>query len=337
MLKKLEMNNSNDVSIKMVQKIINYIEENILEELTPNIIAEKFYLSIAATNNVFKVICNMTIMEYVRNRRLSLAGQELKMSNIRIIDLTYKYGYETPEAFAKAFTRFHGFPPSFIRRTYPKIKIFNPLQIILEIHGGWENTISDELPSQTKQNDTEQDRSPSNCYDRTTKLNGGSSMEKDRYKYRISTNDMKQQEDWRILLLLAKKLDDVGISFKVDGKTMIFAHGLEFKLEKICLTFKWNEEQRVLDFFGSIDKAESSFNGFKYFDSIFEGMKIRCMFYGDCQSEDTDEFLFQNTELVSVDEQMIYVQSLEFYIENTEPDNEYYEIVDEWLKLNHKF
>ena len=79
-------------------------------------------------------------------------------------------------------------------------------------------------------------------------------------------------------------------------------------------------------------KAESRFNGFKYFDTKFEGMKIRCMFYGECESEHTDEFLLQNAELVDVDGQMIYVQTLKFYIENTEPDNEYYEIVDQWLR-----
>ncbi len=87
----------------------------------------------------------MTIMEYVRNRRLSLAGKELMTSNIHVIDLAFKYGYETPEAFTKAFTRFHGFPPSFVRRTYPEIKMFNPLQIKLEIHGGWEETSNNKI------------------------------------------------------------------------------------------------------------------------------------------------------------------------------------------------
>lgn len=45
------------------------------------------------------------------------------------------------------------------------------------------------------------------------------------------------------------------IKFKVDGKTMIFAHGLEFNLEKICFTFKWNEEQRVKDFFEYLESC----------------------------------------------------------------------------------
>lgn len=54
----------------------------------------------------------MTVTEYIRYRRLSLAGKELLATKIHIIDAALKYGYETPEAFSKAFTRFHGFPPS---------------------------------------------------------------------------------------------------------------------------------------------------------------------------------------------------------------------------------
>jgi AraC-like DNA-binding protein len=321
-------------SIDIVQNILNYIEENILEELTPHIIAEHSFLSISAMNSLFKIVCNMTVMEYVRNRRLTLAGQELMLTNIRIIDLAYKYGYDTPEAFAKAFTRFAGFPPSFIRRTYPTIKVFNPLHITFELQGGWDNIEAEEsFLYPTKQNRPEQEQNSFICYDKHTKLKGGNSMDKKKYDYRISLKDMKQKEDWEVLLKLAEKLDENSISFKVDGKTMIFAHGLEFKLEKICLTFKWNEEQKILDFFGSKGKAEESHSGFKYFDTMFEGMKVRCMFYGGCQDDDTDELLFRNAEPVNVDGHIIYVQTLEFYIENSEPDNVYYKLVDDWLKL----
>ncbi|MBE5967731.1 MAG: helix-turn-helix transcriptional regulator [Lachnospiraceae bacterium] len=335
MPKKLEKDNNSGVTINTVQNIIDYMEENLYEELTPNRIAAQFFLSISAMNSMFKIVCNMTIMEYVRNRRLSLAGQELIRSNVRVIDVAFKYGYETPEAFAKAFTRFHGYPPSFIRRIYPKIKMFNPVQIKMEISGGWEeNILSDkQLSFPTKPSYPEQDKSLFYCYDDTTKYKGGVPMDKERYEHRISVNGMKQKENWRILLLLARKLDENGIKFKVDGKTMIFAHGLEFKLEKICLTFKWKEEQRILDFFGYDGKAKSSFESFKYFDTMFEGMKIRCMFYRDCQDDDSDDFLFRNAEPVMVDGQIIYVQTLEFYIENSEPDNKYYKMVNDWLKL----
>lgn len=327
----------NTISIDMVQKIIDYIEDNILEMITPNKIAEHFYLSISTLNNLFKIVCNMTIMEYVRNRRLSLAGKELMVSNIHIIDLAFKYGYETPEAFTKAFTRFHGFPPSFVRRIYPKIKVFNPLLIKIEIRGGWEETINDnKLPLLTKQNSSEQEQNLFYCYDKTTKFKGGIPMENARYEYHINVKDMQQKEDWRVILLLVEKLNQNQIKFKVDGKTMIFAHGLEFKLEKICLTFKWNEEQRVKDFFDYVGKVKSSFNGFKYFDSMFEGMKVRCMFYGDCLDDESDDFLFRNAEPIDVDGKIIYVQTLEFYYENAEPNNEYYKMVEQWLKHKSK-
>jgi AraC-like DNA-binding protein len=364
MLDSWDRANNRGVTIDIVQNIIDYIENNLYEELTLTSIAAQFYLSISSLNNLFKTVCDMTIMEYVRNRRLSLAGQELKISNIHIIDLAFKYGYETPEAFSKAFTRFHGFPPSFIRRAYPKLMVFNPLKIMLEICGGWDhienytitqntitqntitqNTITQNTITQrtkilstitqstTNQNDSEQEGNLFNCYDRATNNKGGLSMSSKKYEYQINLSEMKQKEDWRVLLLLSRKLDEAGIKFKVDGKTMIFAHGLEFELEKICLTFKWNEEQRVLDFFNEVGKAESKFSGFKYFDTSYEGMKVRCMFYGECPGDDTDELLFRNSDSVDVEGQNIHVQSLEFYIENSEPDSKYYKMVEDFLKI----
>jgi AraC-like DNA-binding protein len=333
MAKESVIDNSKPITIDMVQNIINYMEDNLFDELTPNNVAKQFFLSVSTLNNLFKIVCNMTIMEYVRNRRLSLAAKVLLNSKIHIIDLALKCGYETPEAFTKAFTRFHGFPPSFVRRTYPEIKVFQPLQIRVEIHGGWENEIiQDGLTLLTKHNSSEQEQNLFYCYDETTKSKGGLSMENERYEYHISIKDMQQKEDWRILLLLANKLNQEGIKFKVDGKTMIFAHGLEFKLEKICLTFKWNEEMKIKNFFDYEGIVTNSFKGFKYFDAMFEGMKVRCMFFLDCPGDDTDEFLFRNTDFVDVDGQIIYVQSLVFYYENAEPKDEYYQMVEQWLK-----
>lgn len=322
----------NDTSIKLVQNIIDYIEENIMELLSPEKLAKHFFLSVSTLNILFKTACNITIMEYVRNRRLSLAGMELFTTNILIIDLAYKYGYETPEAFTKAFTRFHGFPPSFVRRTYPKLKFFHPFIIKLEIHGGWEDTAKHNFLTPTKSNSYEQEISSSNCYDKANQNKGGFSMENRGAAYQVRLKEMKEKESWRVLLLLARKLEAEGIKFKVDGKTMIFAHGLEFKLDKICLTFKWKEEDLVKKFFHYKDNAKISFNGFKYFDVMYEEMLIRCMYYGDCPGDDTDEFLYQNADLVDVDGQLIYVQSLEFYYENAEPNNEYYKLVEEWIK-----
>ena len=115
---------------------------------------------------------------------------------------------------------------------------------------------------------------------------------------------------------------------------MIFAHGLEFKLDKICLTFQWNDEQKVREFFHEEGSSKESLRlpGFKYFDTMFEGMKVRCMYYSDFSGSDTDEVLFQNTDLVEVEDEIIRVQSLEFYYENAEKDSAYYKMVEDWLK-----
>ena len=320
----------NTISITLSQNIIDYIEQHLLELLSPNAIAKQFFISVSTLNNLFKIVCNMTIMEYVRNRRISLAGKELRHSNIRIIDLAYKYGYETPEAFSKAFTRCYGFPPSFVRRAYPLLKSFEPLFIRFELDGGWKES---ELFPKTKEHSRGQESRLSSCYDETIKNKGGlKSMKNTKNELLINTKNLKQKKDWNTLLSLAKSLTQAEILFKVDGKTMIFVHGLEFKLDKICLTFKWNEEQIIKDFFHHTKESASSFQGFKFFDTLFEGMKIRCMFYGDCEGDDRDEFLFKNTEILNVDGQQIISQTLEFFYENNEPDDEYYPMVEQYLK-----
>lgn len=49
------------------------------------------------------ILCGFTVGEYIRNRRLALAGTELATSNAKIIDVALKYGYESPDSFTKAF------------------------------------------------------------------------------------------------------------------------------------------------------------------------------------------------------------------------------------------
>ncbi len=78
----------------------------------------------------------MTVSEYIRNRRLSCAAQELLQPNSRIIDIAMRYQYETQESFSKAFTRFHGVPPSKARRG--QVKVFHPLTIHVTIKGGFD-------------------------------------------------------------------------------------------------------------------------------------------------------------------------------------------------------
>lgn len=329
------------VTIHSLQKMIDFIEENITKSLTPASVAKHFYLSVSSVNILFRVVCDVSLMEYIRNRRLTLAGMELSKSNVRIIDLAYKYGYETPEAFAKAFSRFHGFPPSFVRRIDPVLKLYLPLQIKVERQGGWSGTLATGAPfeNMTQAKSLGQEKDQAARYTDLTKSEGEIKMEATTKTHTILTKGMEQKDAWRILLALTKRLEAQGIPFKIDGKTVLFAHGFDYKLDKICLSFKWNDEQRVLDFFGHKGKADKSAqSAFWYFDAMFDTMKIRCMAYGDCQPQhNTDDFLYRNTDFVNADGQILRVQTVDFYLENAEPkDSEFYLTVSQWAKSQGK-
>lgn len=312
-------------SIGMLQKVIEFIEDNLLEELTPATIAAHFYVGVTTLSAMFKIVCGITLMEYIRNRRLALATEELADSDISIIQLAYKYGYETPEAFTKAFTRLHGFPPSFVRRGVPVVESFQPIKITLRVEGGFVTTDLTKVssPGQEGQQLTGYNKDVGRTKEKLTEQ-----------RWQIHTESMQYQREWKVLCSLAQELQDRRLPFKVDGKTMIFAHGLEIPLEKICLTFKWKDEELVKSFFQTKVIAMQGEKGFKYLDTRYMGMKIRCMFYGDCVGDDKDEFLYRNTDLVQIDSLLVPVQSLVFYYENAMKDSTYYQIVEEWIKKN---
>ena len=122
--------------IKATEAAIQYIEENITENLTVSGIASKVNISPFYFQKGFSMLCGYTVAEYIRMRRLSLAGSELLSSDIKIIDLAVKYGYDSPDSFTKAFTRFHGSNPTDVRKNNASLKSFAPLHIRLSLEGG---------------------------------------------------------------------------------------------------------------------------------------------------------------------------------------------------------
>lgn len=112
------------------------MEQHLLEDCTAEEIAETVNISPFYFQKGFKIMTGYSIGEYIRNRRLYLAALEVLRNEEKIIDLAYKYGYDTPESFTKAFSRFHGVSPMQIKTQPHKIKIFQPLQISISIKGG---------------------------------------------------------------------------------------------------------------------------------------------------------------------------------------------------------
>jgi AraC family transcriptional regulator len=121
--------------VESLQKAINYMEERILEDISMESIAKQANTSEFHFQRTFAILTDVSVGEYLRRRRLSLAAQELSNTDHKIIDLAYKYGYDTPEAFSKAFRRQHGITPSEARKNIGKLNCFNRLVIQVNLKG----------------------------------------------------------------------------------------------------------------------------------------------------------------------------------------------------------
>ena len=122
--------------IAAMQRAITYMEEHILEDINYEDVAKQVYISSYDFHRAFSFLTGMTANAYIRSRRLSLAGLDLAGTDARITDIALKYGYDTPESFTKAFTRFHGIAPKYARDGSAKLVLFNPLVIKLTVEGG---------------------------------------------------------------------------------------------------------------------------------------------------------------------------------------------------------
>ena len=122
--------------ITAMQQAITYMEAHLLEEINYEDVARQVHISSYEFHRAFSFLTGMTANAYIRNRRLSLAGREIVETDERITVIALKYGYETPESFTKAFTRFHGIAPRYAREACARLTLFNPLAIKITMEGG---------------------------------------------------------------------------------------------------------------------------------------------------------------------------------------------------------
>ena len=121
--------------INRMNKAVNFIESNILEKIDSGMIAKEAETTQFHFQRMFHMLSGITVGEYIRRRRLTLAAQEIASSNINIIDTALKYGYESHASFTKAFTKLHGFAPVMARETGISIKAYPPISFHLSIKG----------------------------------------------------------------------------------------------------------------------------------------------------------------------------------------------------------
>ncbi len=101
--------------LQRIEKAVDYVEEHITEKISYEEVAKHSLSSTFHFQKVFSLTCGFTLGEYVRKRKLTLAGNDLLSEKMKVIDVAFKYGYETPESFSRAFFKFHGIMPSQVK------------------------------------------------------------------------------------------------------------------------------------------------------------------------------------------------------------------------------
>lgn len=122
--------------LKNMNDAMKYIEENLTNEIDFKIVASIAYCSEYHFKRMFSFLAGITLSEYIRRRRLSLAALEFNNSNIKVIDVAIKYGYNSPDSFTRAFQNLHGVTPSVARNYGHQLKAYPPMTFQLSIRGG---------------------------------------------------------------------------------------------------------------------------------------------------------------------------------------------------------
>jgi AraC family transcriptional regulator len=125
-------------SLTKMNEALKYLEDNLTNDIDFSEVARRACCSEYHFMRMFSFLAGVSLSEYIRRRRLTLAALELTNSSIRIIDAAIKYGYSSPDSFARAFQQLHGVTPSEARNQGRSLKAFPRMTFQLTIQGGVE-------------------------------------------------------------------------------------------------------------------------------------------------------------------------------------------------------
>jgi AraC family transcriptional regulator len=122
--------------IEQCNEVIRYVEDHLDEDISNEELKKIAACSLGSFHRAFSLLSGITLSEYVRRRKMTLAAFELQSTDARVIDVAVKYGYETADAFGVAFKRFHGISPAAAKRKNIKINSCPRLSFALTVKGG---------------------------------------------------------------------------------------------------------------------------------------------------------------------------------------------------------
>ncbi|GGH80553.1 AraC family transcriptional regulator [Pullulanibacillus pueri] len=123
-------------SLKEMNEALNYIEGHLTQNIDFKKVAELAHCSEYHFSRMFSFLAGITLSEYIRRRRLTLAAFELRDSQVKVIDVAIKHGYNSPDSFTRAFQNVHGLTPSDARNTDQVLKAYPRMTFQLSIQGG---------------------------------------------------------------------------------------------------------------------------------------------------------------------------------------------------------
>ena len=121
--------------IKSFNSTIDYIETVLEDEIDEKKITHLSGYSYAMFSRLFSILTETTLSEYLRVRKLTEAAIALRDTDEKVIDIAFRFGYESSDSFGTAFKNFHGFTPSEVRNGKP-FKLISRIQLALTVKGG---------------------------------------------------------------------------------------------------------------------------------------------------------------------------------------------------------
>ncbi|MCI8557861.1 MAG: AraC family transcriptional regulator [Lachnospiraceae bacterium] len=124
--------------VERLNDSMRYIEEHLTEEMDYEQLGRIACCSAYHFQRMFTYMAGVTLSEYVRRRKMSLAAVDLQGGKEKIVDIAEKYGYHSPTAFNRAFQGVHGIAPSAVRSEGVSVKSFPPLAFTIAVKGAEE-------------------------------------------------------------------------------------------------------------------------------------------------------------------------------------------------------
>lgn len=121
--------------IKTFNETMKYIEETLTGRIDVRKIALLSGYSYPLFSRMFSIMVDYPLSEYIRFRKLSCAAIDLRETDEKIIEIAFKYGYESQDSFSLAFKKFHGHTPKEVRKG-SAFQIFSPIRLSLSVEGG---------------------------------------------------------------------------------------------------------------------------------------------------------------------------------------------------------